>query len=142
MILYAESSAVARWLLGQSHASEVEEHLRTAEAVVTSALTILECRRALLRIAQEGAAPEAAIADARSWLRRASDGWMLVALNDEVLERAAQPFPVEPIRSLDAVHLATLLTVRASVPGLTLLSLDDRLRRNGAALGIDCLPRP
>jgi hypothetical protein len=30
------------------------------------------------------------------------------SLSDEVLVRAGRPFPVEPIRTLDAIHLASV----------------------------------
>jgi hypothetical protein len=41
---------------------------------------------------------------------------------------------------LDAFHLASALAVRSAVSALTLLSLDKRVRENGAALGFDILP--
>jgi predicted nucleic acid-binding protein len=58
----------------------------------------------------------------------------------EVVERARQPFPGEPIRTLDALHLASALVARSAVPGLQLLSLDDRLRRRAKALGFGIVP--
>jgi hypothetical protein len=65
---------------------------------------------------------------------------MLLRIGGEVLERARRRFPVEPVRTLDALHLASALAARAAIPGLDLLSLDQRVRDNGAALGFDLLP--
>ena len=48
--IYAESSAVLRWLLGASDGDRVERALTTAEAVVTSELTSTEVGRALHRL--------------------------------------------------------------------------------------------
>jgi predicted nucleic acid-binding protein len=56
------------------------------------------------------------------------------------VERARQPFPGEPIRTLDAIHLASALVARTAIAGLTLLSLDDRVRKAGKKLGLDIIP--
>ncbi|HET6219276.1 MAG TPA: hypothetical protein VFE27_19800, partial [Acidobacteriaceae bacterium] len=58
----------------------------------------------------------------------------------EVVDRARKPFPAEPIRTLDAIHLAAALTARAYLAGLGLLSLDDRVRSAGRRLGFELLP--
>jgi hypothetical protein len=55
------------------------------------------------------------------------------------VERARQPFPGEPIRTLDAIHLASALVARTAIVGLTLLSLDDRVCRAGKKLGLDII---
>jgi hypothetical protein len=52
-----------------------------------------------------------------------------------------QPFPGDPIRTLDAIHLASALVARAAVAGLALLSLDNRMRRSASRLGLDVHPR-
>ena len=49
MIVYAESSAVLSWLLGEPSGPAVCRALQTAEFVVTSDLTLIECDRALHR---------------------------------------------------------------------------------------------
>jgi hypothetical protein len=47
---------------------------------------------------------------------------------------------MEPIRTVDAIHLASALAVRSAVPGVELLSLDDRIRRSGEQLGFRLQP--
>jgi len=49
VIVYAESSAVLAWLLGEPSQNVVLEQLRGAERVVSSSLTALECARGLAR---------------------------------------------------------------------------------------------
>lgn len=48
----------------------------------------------------------------------------------EVARRAEGVFPVEPVRTLDAIHLASALFLRESFPELLILSTDERVRRN------------
>lgn len=47
---------------------------------------------------------------------------------------------MEPIRSLDAIQLATVLVLRDIQPDLRILSLDRRVRENAVALGFEILP--
>ncbi len=64
----------------------------------------------------------------------------MIGIAPKILSRARQPFPEEPIRALDALHVASALTVRTAVPDLAILSFDDRIRRVGASLGFQLLP--
>lgn len=56
------------------------------------------------------------------------------------MERARRPFPGEPLRTLDALHIASALTARSAVPGLALLTLDNRVRGSAAELGFRIVP--
>lgn len=140
MNVYAESSAVLSWLLGEHSGIPVREALAAAELVLASELTLIECDRVVIRAAATGQLTEADAADRRARLRHATEHWTVLALDDEIVERARRPFPHEPIRTLDAIHLATAIAARGMVPGTKLLSLDDRIRRSGAALGLEVVP--
>lgn len=61
-------------------------------------------------------------------------------ISEEILSRARQPFPGEPIRSLDAIHLASVLVAAGSLPDVGLLSLDRRVRTAGTRLGLPVVP--
>ena len=52
-----------------------------------------------------------------------------------VLDRVRRPFPVEPIRTLDAVHLAAAELVGEPPPLMTIVTRDGRVRENAEALG-------
>lgn len=140
MNIYAESSAVLAWLLGEPAASTVRELLQESESVTASDLTLVECDRALIRAVTLGAIDEAASADRRARLNAAAARWRLWRLDPEIIQRARKAFPVEPIRTLDALHLASALEARAILPGLELLSLDDRIRRAAKQLGFRLRP--
>jgi hypothetical protein len=57
-----------------------------------------------------------------------------------VLARAALPFPREPVRTLDAIHLASaVLHAQAAAP-LEVLSTDPRIRDSAVALGWPVVP--
>ena len=140
MRIYAESSAVLAWLLGEQTGHSVREVLRHAEFVMASDLTLLECDRVLIRAVTTGEIDEAAAADRRAHLNAAAGHWHLQRVSWDIVERARHPFPAEPVRTLDAIHLASALAVRSAVPGVELLSLDERIRRAGKQLGFRLQP--
>ena len=128
------------WLLDENSAADVRRSLADAELIIASDLTLIECDRVLLRAAALGELTEAEAADRRAHLTAAASHWQILRVAPEIVERARQPFPGEPIRTLDAIHLASALTARTAVAGLKLLSLDDRVRKAGKKLGLDILP--
>jgi predicted nucleic acid-binding protein len=138
--LYVESSAVLAWLLDEPAGAAVRLLLTSAELIVASDLTLIECDRVLHRAAALGELTEAETADRRAHLATAASHWHVLRIAPDIVDRARQPFPGDPIRTLDAIHLASALVARASVAGLQLLSLDDRIRRAASALGLRVQP--
>jgi predicted nucleic acid-binding protein len=138
--LCVESSAVLSWLFGEADAVGVREWLGRAENVLSSELTLIECDRVLIRCVTLGRLSEAEAAERRARLAQASQHWTILRLDEETAERARRPFPREPIRALDAIHLATALAARAVVPGIRLLSLDGQVRTAAEELGFEVLP--
>ena len=72
--------------------------------------------------------------EARSLIGRVA----LVELVSPVLGRALEPFPV-PVRTLDALHLASLEFLRGRGQTVALASYDDRLLGAARAIGIPLL---
>jgi predicted nucleic acid-binding protein len=140
MNLYAESSAVLAWLLGEPASDHVQPVLAAAATVCSSELTLIECDRALRRAAVLNDLTEADAAELRGVLAGAARSWHLCLLEETVLERARREFPDEPVRTLDALHLASMLHLTQAVHPLTILSLDQRVRRNATALGFSVVP--
>ena len=68
-------------------------------------------------------------------LRRFERRCYVVAVTDAVFARVRRPFPVEPIRTLDAVHLATAELLGEPPPLMTIVTRADRVRENTVALG-------
>ena len=66
--------------------------------------------------------------------RRALIGRLaLIELDPPVLARAVEPFPV-PVRTLDALHLASIELLRSRRQAVELLSYDERLLTAARAL--------
>jgi len=134
--IYLESSAVVHWLLGQSRAAEVRKNVDQAKVVLTSVLTLTETERVLIRAESQGVLRGGDARRLRGLLNRVQASWTRMAVSPDVLARAGRSFPIEPVRTLDAVHLATALEFAATFPDLHVLSFDQRIRSNAEALGI------
>ena len=140
MIAYAESSAVLTWLLGEPQGPTVRRLLADAERVVASTLTSVECARAVARgVISERLGPADELAALRL-LDMVSASWVTLEMTGRVLDRACARFPHEPVRTLDALHLATAMRFHEAHGKLTMVSLDERIRDNAAGLGLSVAP--
>ena len=134
--LYVETPAVLAWLFGEPESDRVVASINAAELVVSSTLTLIETDRAAIRAERTSVIPEVA---ARRIMRIANDAfrsWQLLEMTRSVQQRAREPFPLEPIRSLDALHLSSMLTFAELYEGLSVLSLDNRIMDNLEPLGL------
>ena len=130
---YIESSALLAGLLEQD--AGALDALRARGERVTSALTMAEASRAIVRARVTGrltaGEERAAFRALRTFARRCA----VVAVTDAVLTRVGRPFPVEPVRTLDAVHLATVELLGEPPQLVTLVTRDARVRDNARAMG-------
>ena len=130
---YIESSALLSALLEREPG--VIASLRAGGWLVTSTLTVAEASRAIIRARVSGRLTAAQEAAAARGLRTFQRRCAIVAVTDGVLTRAGRRFPVEPIRTLDAVHLATIEMLGETPPLMTVVTGDDRIRDNARAMG-------
>jgi predicted nucleic acid-binding protein len=128
-----ESSALIAALL--EHDAGAIAALRDAGRIVTSALTMAESYRAVLRARVAGRLDieqeRVAVRALRTFEMRCG----ILAVSPEILDRAGRPFPVEPIRTLDAIHLATAGLLGERPQLVTIVTRDRRVEENAIALG-------
>lgn len=140
MNLYAESSAVLAWLFVEAAEPDICAVIADAETVVSSELTLIECDRAIWRSAAMGITSETKAGELKGLVARLADYWTILPITTPIIARACQPFPQEPIRTLDALHVASALHARLAFSDLTMLSLDERVRQVAGTLGLPLLP--
>ncbi len=134
--VYAETSAVLSWLFGETTSAEAMKRINEAETITTSVLTLLEVERALIRAERQDLLSAGECQRLRGMFARASRSWMLMEMSEDVRTGAGRVFPVEPVRTLDALHLATALLWTQAFPDLRMLTFDQRINANSRALGI------
>jgi predicted nucleic acid-binding protein len=130
---YVETSALLAALLEQDIAAQ--QVLRTPGRRVTSALTLAEANRGVVRARVTGRLSEVQERRAVQALETFAARCDVVGIAIPIIERAGRPFPIEPIRTLDAIHLATVEFLGGPPQLLTVLTRDTRVRDNARALG-------
>lgn len=134
--VYIESSAVLAWLLGEPDSKNILAVLNKAEVVVTSVLTLIETERSLIRAEKKKIIRPADRQKLKGLLKKSASRWTRMEITEEVQARAKDPYPIEPVRSLDGIHLATILEFVEIFPELVVLSGDKRLLANLEPLGL------
>jgi predicted nucleic acid-binding protein len=130
---YIESSALVAAMLEGDAAAKAS--IRAQGQRVISALTITETTRAVLRARLSGRITAQQHRAALLTLQRFARRCHIVSVTETILARAGRPFPVEPIRTLDAIHLATAEAL-GDPPALGMIVTRDlRVRENATALG-------
>ena len=122
-MFYCDTSALVKLLLEETESAALRRFLGLGGKVASSELVVTELARGVLRRAT-GAEPRVA-----EVLRKLS----LVTLDRELLELAGK-LPPPTLRSLDAIHLATAITLREELEAF--VAYDDRLLEAASALGL------
>jgi len=118
---------------------EVLQLLRRNECV-TSAVLPVELRSGLRRGVAEGSLVAARLPAILTHVAADRAYWTLVEVGTDVLTAAETLVATHPIRTLDAVHVASarLFAARVSMPALTFVSADKRQAETAIAVGL-CL---
>ena len=130
---YIESSALFAAVIEGDVAAKAS--IRGPGQRITSALTIAETSRAVLRAHLSGRVTAQQHRAALLTLQRFARRCHMVSVTDTILTRAGRPFPMEPIRTLDAIHLATAEALGEPPALVIIITRDIRVRENAMALG-------
>lgn len=136
MITYLDSSVVLRIVLG---APAPLAGWRDIEQSIASSLLRLECLRTLERMRLAEKTPAEVIAIRKKTVDHLMTAVDLFDVTNGILQRAAQRF-VAPLKTLDAIHLATALTFRHErQENLAFATHDEQLGRAANALDFPVL---
>lgn len=143
MIAYVDTSVLLRVVLGEP--SPLRQW-RSIEIAISSELIRVEALRSIDRARVRSGLADADVAERRESVLSVLDGFHLAALNRDVLQRAADPFPTL-VRTLDAIHLATAALARWQHEELVFATHDVQLALAARALGFQVIgaaraPRP
>jgi len=131
-ILYVDTSSVIRIALGDHDGPELEKVMKRytdlGVKLASSKLLELECRRATIRLKSEGMPYQE--------IERLASNVELLPITDEIWELAKGIGA--PVKSLDAIHLATA----SIVPNCQLLTSDKNMQVVAPTLGITLAKQP
>ena len=121
--IYVDSSAIVKLVVREKESSALRRYLRRKSPLVVSALARTEVARALLPFG------DGAIQRGRDVLSRLE----LIRVSDRILLDAGSLLPAE-IRSLDAIHLVTMLQLGTSLRRL--VTYDARMTSAAGEMAI------
>ena len=121
MWTYFDTSALVKLYVDEPGRREVLQILRRNECV-TSAVLPVELRSGLRRRVAEGSIDAARLPAILKHVAADRPYWTLVEVGTDVRAGAETLVAAHPIRTLDAIHVASaqLFAARLSMPGLTL----------------------
>jgi predicted nucleic acid-binding protein len=132
VIVYADASALTKRHVDEAHSDQATAWLAEAELVMASRIAYVEVWRAIAVAGTVDAASRQGDF-ARRWREIA-----VIEVDAEVATAAARLALPSRLRALDAIHLASAQSVRAS--DLYLATFDRRLWAAAQSLGINRLP--
>jgi len=133
LVRYIESSALVAALLENDVAARAA--IRAPGLRITSAVTLAEADRAVIRARTTGRISDAEARAAARTVRALERRIDVINVTDVILARVRRPFPVEPVRTPDAIHLASIEVLGSPPDATTVVTRDERVRANARALG-------
>lgn len=137
MWAYFDASALVKRYVNEPGRREVLRLLRRYE-VVTSAIVPVELRSALRRRVAEGTLDDERVPEILERVATDRGFWALIDVSTDVLAAAETLVATQPLRALDAIHVASaqLFARRIAVPKLLFVSADARQTAAAAAVGM------
>ncbi len=124
MVAYLDSSAIVKLVVREGESASLRKYLRAHPIRIVSALARVEVARA---VRPHGGEAQARAAEVLA-------GLVQIAIDDAVLARAAG-LEAMPLRSHDAIHVATALQLGNDLT--VLVTYDERMRAAAAASGLE-----
>jgi len=137
MWAYFDTSALVKRYVAEAGRPDVLRLLRRYD-VVTSAILPVELRGALRRRAAEGTLNNARVTEMLTRVATDREFWALIGVGKDVLDAAETLVTAHPLRTLDAIHVASaqLFATRMGTPALVFVSADARQTAAAAAVGM------
>lgn len=123
-VAYIDSSALLKLVVREEETSALEADLAARDGLVTSRLALLECRRAARRV------PHRRLVQT---VDAVFEAVYLLEITPSILDAAAA-LNTPHLRSLDAIHVATAMSV--GDPALDVLTYDTRCADAARASGL------
>lgn len=134
---YFDTSALIKRYVDEAGRREVLQLLRRYDCV-TSAVLPVEIRSALRRRVSEGTLDEERVPEILKRFATDRAFWTLVEVSNDVLGAAETLVATHPLRTLDAIHVASaqLFSARIAAPDLVFVSADARQTAAATAVGM------
>ncbi len=137
MIVYLDSSSLAKLYIGEAGAEEIRHLVSSADAVTTSALAYPEIRAALARRRRERTLTPSQVNIAKQEFESDWATMAIVRIDGDLVRRAGDLAEKHALRGADAVHLAAFerLLSASEDDDVEFSCADERLTQAARKLG-------
>jgi uncharacterized protein len=140
MILFCDTSALLKLYVNEPDSGLVFDRLDSSEGVAVSRIAWAEAHSAFARRAREEPQDNAAIESAKEALRIDWPGYVVIEINQSLVELAGEYAEVFALRGYDSVQLACASqTAMLTQNPVCFASFDLRLNKAAKALGMTLL---
>jgi len=115
MITYFDSSSLLKFIIREIGSEGTRYIWSLSNEKVCSHLTRTEMHSALMRKVREGSVPASAVPAHLGALDKLFADVILIDITSDVIDASCELVKVFPLKSADAIHLATALMVRADL---------------------------
>ena len=134
---YWDTSALLKLFVSERGSSEARHVLAGDREVATALLTYVEAFSAFTRRGQDGSLTRASLASARRRFGAEWTAYLRVPMTHEVVRRSREAVERHGIKTLDAVHLGSLLELGERLgESIPLVAADGGLLRAATAEGL------
>ncbi|KKM09808.1 twitching motility protein PilT [Clostridiales bacterium PH28_bin88] len=129
MIAYLDTSALVKLYVSEEGSEVVHRAVTQATVAATSQIAYAEARAAFSRSWREGLLSEGDYRRTIALFRADWDRYLALAVSDKIIFLAGDLTEYHQLRGLDAIHLASLITLRQQTEEpMTALCWDTRLK--------------
>jgi predicted nucleic acid-binding protein len=140
MILFCDTSALLKLYIAEWGSDAVKTRVDEAEAVAVCRIAWAEAHAALSRRAREVPQDAPVIANAKAALAQEWLNFVVMEVDQTLVERAGEYADTFALRGYDSVQLAAAFeTGRISQSPICFACFDDRLNKAAKVLGMACL---
>ena len=140
MILFCDTSALIKFYVVEAGSKELKRHVAEAEAAAVCRIAWAEAHAALSRRAREVPKDAALIEQAKAALAKDWPRFVVLEVNQLLVERAGEYADTFALRGYDSIQLAAAFEARR-ISGLPVFfaSFDTRLNKAAKLLEMQCL---
>lgn len=143
MIAYLDTSALVKLYVREEGSEIVRRALTQATVAATCQIAYAETRAAFSRSWREGLLSESDYRRTIALFRTDWDRYLALAVSDKIVLLAGDLTEYHHLRAFDAIHLASLITLRQQTQEpVTALCWDTRLKSAMCDCGFSVLPAP
>lgn len=139
MILYCDTSALAKLYIAEAQSDVMRQRLAQAEAVAVCRIAWAEFHAALARRGREAPQDRPVLMQAKASLAADWPRYVVIEVTQQIVERAGEYADLFALRAYDAIQLAAAAELLESPePEVAFVCYDERLNRAARALRLQC----